>query len=339
MRWSGKSSWRWECWSLSLDHRQSVRFLFVRRCRSVKKLVARKSVFFCNLFGRVDYKKYPSLANPNLHYYQFTMNPGDCLFIPALWIHQVRSTHRNIAVNYWLDHQRVKNAHIDPQICTDVDPTDFVTLETIHWPTVANNIEQLKNFMLDLVDDDATSFKQWTREFSKVKRRDDRSAATDWQCVGIRIWSSIERANDQLVCWGKERRWTEINRSPRISSSIWSIVTPMVTWLSKKSTPFSTVKWDITRALTIESQSIVLEWNRRSWHFTGCFGHHREESGKTNGNQRHIDRGDRRGDHLRHVLSERYDDIGSGWTRRRSRGLFSRTWWFVNDFSRTKRWC
>lgn len=116
---------------------------------------------------RVDYKKYSSLANPDMQYYQLTMHPGDCLFLPALWIHQVRSTHRNIAVNYWLDHQRAKNAQIDPQLCTNVNPEEFLTLETIHWPTVANNIEQLKDFMLDLVDDDSTSFKQWTREFSK----------------------------------------------------------------------------------------------------------------------------------------------------------------------------
>ena len=150
-----------------------------RPSMSIGKTLHSKVVSLLQSFDRVDYKKYPSLANPNLHYYQLTMNPGDCLFIPALWIHQVRSTHRNVAVNYWLDHQRVKNAQIDPQICTNVDPMDFVTLESIHWPTVANNIEQLKDFMLDLVDDDATSFKQWTREFSKVKFDDDRSADSD----------------------------------------------------------------------------------------------------------------------------------------------------------------
>lgn len=103
-----------------------------------------------------------------MRYYQVTMHPGDCLFLPALWVHQVRSKHRNIAVNYWLDHERVQNAVIDPNLCTNVDEAELVTLETIHWPTVASNMEQLKDFILDLIDDDATTFKQWTREFSKV---------------------------------------------------------------------------------------------------------------------------------------------------------------------------
>lgn len=131
--------------------------------------IEKKTFYKNNDLFSVDYKKYSSLANPDMQYYQLTMHPGDCLFLPALWIHQVRSIHRNIAVNYWLDHQRAKNAQIDPQLCTNVNPEEFLTLETINWPTVADNIEQLKDFMLDLVDDDSTSFKQWTREFSKVK--------------------------------------------------------------------------------------------------------------------------------------------------------------------------
>lgn len=96
------------------------------------------------------------------------LTQGDCLFLPALWIHQVRSTGRNIAVNYWLNHHRVINAIVDETSCELTDPSDFVTLETIHWPKESSNFEHLRSFMLDLVDNDQSNFKDWTREFSKV---------------------------------------------------------------------------------------------------------------------------------------------------------------------------
>lgn len=96
------------------------------------------------------------------------LTQGDCLFLPALWIHQVRSTGRNIAVNYWLNHQRVTDAIVDETTCELIDPSNFLTLETIHWPKDSSNFDQLQNFMLDLVDNDQNNFKDWTREFSKV---------------------------------------------------------------------------------------------------------------------------------------------------------------------------
>jgi len=43
-----------------------------------------------------------------------------------------------------------------------------MTLETIEWPKDSSNIEHLKNFMFDLVDEDTTNFKEWTKAFSKV---------------------------------------------------------------------------------------------------------------------------------------------------------------------------
>ena len=96
------------------------------------------------------------------------LTEGDCLFIPALWIHQVRSANRNIAVNYWLNHERVTNAVVDENSCELTDPSEYVTLETVRWPKESSNLEHLKTFMLDLVDDDQSNFKEWTREFSKV---------------------------------------------------------------------------------------------------------------------------------------------------------------------------
>ncbi|CAF1321942.1 unnamed protein product [Adineta steineri] len=115
---------------------------------------------------RVNYDKYSSLDN-DIHYYQVNLTRGDCLFIPALWIHQVRSSDRNIAVNYWLNHARVKNAVINQNTCELLKQSNLMTLDTITWPKELSNLEGLQDFMFDLIDEGATSFKDWTREFSK----------------------------------------------------------------------------------------------------------------------------------------------------------------------------
>ncbi|CAF0833858.1 unnamed protein product [Rotaria sp. Silwood1] len=115
----------------------------------------------------VDYNKYSSLDNNNVHYYKVFLSKGDCLFLPALWMHQVRSTNRNIAVNYWLNTERAKNAIINKKTCLLYKKSNFIRLDTIQWPKEEPNIEYLKKFMFDLVDDEQTNFKQWTHEFSK----------------------------------------------------------------------------------------------------------------------------------------------------------------------------
>ena len=144
------------------------------------------------VFFSVDYNRYPSLDNESVHYYQVELTAGDCIFIPALWIHQVRSTYRNIAVNYWLEHQRTKTAQIDRANCAVVDEANLMTLETIPWPSLKTNVEYLKNYILDLIDDDTTDFKGWTREFSKVKGRlVRRYAIVSFSTIAIRFRSSI----------------------------------------------------------------------------------------------------------------------------------------------------
>ena len=99
------------------------------------------------------------------------MGKADCLFLPALWIHQVRSTNRSIAVNYWLNHDQVKNAIVNQDTCPLTDELYFVKLNTIQWPKEPSNIENLKNFMLELVNENQTNFKQWVYEFSDVNER------------------------------------------------------------------------------------------------------------------------------------------------------------------------
>ncbi|XP_070568015.1 tRNA wybutosine-synthesizing protein 5-like [Ptychodera flava] len=51
---------------------------------------------------KVDFTKYPELNNVEYHF--ANMTPGDCLFIPFKWFHQVNSFDGNIAVNIWWNH-------------------------------------------------------------------------------------------------------------------------------------------------------------------------------------------------------------------------------------------
>lgn len=51
----------------------------------------------------VDMYKYPGLQQ--IPWYNISLVAGDCLFIPYMWIHQVRSFKgRNVAINWWMNH-------------------------------------------------------------------------------------------------------------------------------------------------------------------------------------------------------------------------------------------
>ena len=49
---------------------------------------------------RMDLDKYPGWSHVN--HYHAEIEAGDCVFIPAFWLHQVRSEGRNVAANIWL---------------------------------------------------------------------------------------------------------------------------------------------------------------------------------------------------------------------------------------------
>ncbi|KAK6171220.1 hypothetical protein SNE40_019455 [Patella caerulea] len=51
---------------------------------------------------KMDYIKYPTLAK--IEYIHAHLEPGDCLYIPHKWIHQVRSYNSSLAVNIWWNH-------------------------------------------------------------------------------------------------------------------------------------------------------------------------------------------------------------------------------------------
>ncbi|CAF1559797.1 unnamed protein product, partial [Didymodactylos carnosus] len=83
-------------------------------------------------------------------------------------IHQVRSFGSNIAINYWLNHDRAVNSVIiDRNTCSEHETDLTMTLDTIIWPKDNQRVESFKSFMYELVEHEKTSFKKWTKEFSK----------------------------------------------------------------------------------------------------------------------------------------------------------------------------
>ncbi|XP_050394060.1 tRNA wybutosine-synthesizing protein 5 [Patella vulgata] len=75
---------------------------------------------------KMDYIKYPTLAK--VEYIHAHLEPGDCLYIPHKWIHQVRSYNSSLAVNIWWNHYDALD--IDTSQCNrECDET--VTLDKV----------------------------------------------------------------------------------------------------------------------------------------------------------------------------------------------------------------
>lgn len=48
-----------------------------------------------------DFEKYPDYAKASV--FEVRVNAGDILYLPSLWYHHVRQSHKCIAVNFWYD--------------------------------------------------------------------------------------------------------------------------------------------------------------------------------------------------------------------------------------------
>ncbi len=46
-----------------------------------------------------DLNKYPEYAKSSV--FEIRVNAGDILYLPSLWYHHVRQSHKCIAVNFW----------------------------------------------------------------------------------------------------------------------------------------------------------------------------------------------------------------------------------------------
>ncbi|XP_031563461.1 tRNA wybutosine-synthesizing protein 5-like [Actinia tenebrosa] len=80
---------------------------------------------------RVDLDQYPGLYN--MEHYEVTINPGDCLYVPFLWVHQVTSFNHNIAVNiWWKNKAEVDFDHCDPDANLTLKDVTFVGFDKIY---------------------------------------------------------------------------------------------------------------------------------------------------------------------------------------------------------------
>ncbi|KAK3749278.1 hypothetical protein QZH41_016044 [Actinostola sp. cb2023] len=106
---------------------------------------------------KVDMLKYPKVANVSWHY--TTLYPGDCLFFPSEYIHQVRSYVRSISATMLF----TTDGEFHHRGCDNVNLNANITLDKIHVHWTYNkgdsviemgymNVEMLRDTMLKAMD-------------------------------------------------------------------------------------------------------------------------------------------------------------------------------------------
>lgn len=82
--------------------------------------------------NKIDLKKYPNVANVPWTY--ATLMPGDCIYIPAEYIHQVRSYNRTISATILFTSGPSPLAPFDPKGC-EKETFDYTALSevNVHW--------------------------------------------------------------------------------------------------------------------------------------------------------------------------------------------------------------
>lgn len=80
---------------------------------------------------RVDLLKYPGLHGIE-HHFAF-IEPGDCLYVPFLWVHYVRSYDLNMAVNiWWRQGVKVNFRNCDTELGTTIEDLTFIGFGALH---------------------------------------------------------------------------------------------------------------------------------------------------------------------------------------------------------------
>ncbi|XP_052244595.1 tRNA wybutosine-synthesizing protein 5-like [Dreissena polymorpha] len=159
----------------------------------------------------VDYTKYPGMAK--VEFYHVNVSAGDCLYIPYLWVHQVRSYDSNLAVNVWW-HRYAKD-DLDYSACNRQCNTEytmaqakFMGLETIqhdpnevrdYFMTYISNDTDLEGFIQILVADDydkivndTTYVRDFTEMFEMLDAdKDGLLSLTDIKALDNEAWRAI----------------------------------------------------------------------------------------------------------------------------------------------------
>ncbi|CAK8680367.1 unnamed protein product [Clavelina lepadiformis] len=97
---------------------------------------------------RVDMQKYPSLSK--IPWHRASMEPGDCLYIPYMWYHQVNSSPtRNLAINIWWVN---KPKLLHRSQCQNV--SRLPEYEKLSKHKFLSESEMLRHFILGLLHED-----------------------------------------------------------------------------------------------------------------------------------------------------------------------------------------
>lgn len=108
----------------------------------------------------VDMVKYPGMRD--VEFFNAKMFPGDCLYIPYKWIHQVTSVGRNLAVNVWWDHSCEKVP--SPEICGS--PDRRLTIADVEF-----GVERPLGFEEDFGENDPSAYEDFINTLVKDKER------------------------------------------------------------------------------------------------------------------------------------------------------------------------
>ncbi|KAG1698312.1 JmjC domain-containing protein 5 [Nymphon striatum] len=137
----------------------------------------------------VNMHKYPEFLD--VPWYNVTMETGDCLFIPYLWSHNVRSSNtRNLAVNFWMAHLGFFNeSDCENKILKKYIPLNEVQLADIKHVFIQALIASFNDF--DVVKKDIFIDIMSAMEEEEVNRKSNEEFSS--------LFTELDSNNDRML--------------------------------------------------------------------------------------------------------------------------------------------
>lgn len=101
---------------------------------------------------KVDYTKHFGLFDVSYHATNIT--PGDCLFIPFQWIHQVVSFNSNVAINVWWDHHLNDKVNLDACRPSRDHP---ISLDKVTFHGMSAHFKEFKSELMSSLSNDISN--------------------------------------------------------------------------------------------------------------------------------------------------------------------------------------
>lgn len=169
---------------------------------------------------RVDYTLYPGLAE--VDYIHVSMEPGDCLYIPYRWIHQVRSYGNNLAVNIWWNHHIAPEVNLDlcNALCDHQMTLDLLEFRGFGEMTTVDGIRD--HFESFLGISSHISFKRFQRALlgEDLEMLKERNAGDEYLLYLRQIFSLVDTDGDDIFTKRElkettQENWTQIQKVMR----------------------------------------------------------------------------------------------------------------------------